>query len=663
MRTKTKVTLAIVLTGLVPLATAGQAIAAGEAEGAYDLGRIVVSKQAKQGVEAGETVQTVTAEQIKRQNARTLDEAVALLPGISVRTAGDGTPRIDIRGFRTRHVLLLLNGTPFNAASDGQFDPSLISVENIAEIKVVTGGTSVSYGPGGNGGVINIITKKGGTATHGSAAAEVGEGASRLIRTTVSGGSEAVDFFASASGYKRDSFPLSDDFKATKAEDGGARDNSDIERKNVFANVGYSPTDKTLLGMTFSYLNGEHGKPPVVNFDKTDPFSSNEKFDRLTDSDNYSLQLAASHDPSGPFLIKSWVFVNQLDQVEDRFDNNRYNSQRNKGSFHTDSTTRISGANLQVGYHFSDSDALTLGLMAENDDFDAAGFEQVQVNKTTVVRQSVDRSNDFQVYSTLLEYEASPLDHLGVVAGAGYHWQDREDDTKSDYSYLLSAYYDFPTDTRIRANHARKIRFPTLDDLYSPDGGNATLEAEKTMHYEIGLEQGLPAKTTVSLSGFYIDVNDFIEKDADGIKTNFQEYTFSGFETSIENRVIDDLLLRAGYTYMETEDKSAGSQRDVLQYRPRHKLTFESNYRLAWGMSLYGSLTYVADQYFYDKNQIEKKRLSDYTLVDVRLSQEFFQGKLTAYLGAKNLFDQDYEQSYGLPQAGRTVYGGLNYRF
>jgi outer membrane cobalamin receptor len=662
MKAEAKITCGVILTALVPLVAAGQVIAADEVEGVYDLGRIVVTKQVKQGVEAGETVQTVTAEQIKRQNAHTLDEALSLLPGVSVRTAGDGTPRIDIRGFRTRHVLLLLNGTPFNAASDGQFDPSLISVENIAEIKVVTGGTSVLYGPGGNGGVINIITKKGKTAIHGSAGTEFGEGASRLVKGTVSGGTETVDFFTSASRYKRDDFPLSDDFVATDAENGGARENSDLERNNIFANVGYSPSDATMLGMTFSYLNGEHGKPPVVNFDKTDPFSNNEKFDRLSDTDNYSAQLAASHDLSGPLKIKSWVFHNQLDQVEDRYDDEQYNSQESKGSYHTDSTTRISGINLQAGYDFSDSDTLTLGLMAENDDYDADGFQQVEV-QNTVTRDILDQSNDFQVYSTLLEYEASPLAHLGMVVGAGYHWQDREDDTESDYSYLLSAYYDFPTDTRIKANHARKIRFPTLTDLYSLDGGNATLEAEETRHYEIGLEQGLPAKTTVSLTGFYIDVSDYIEKDANDIKTNFQKYTFAGVETIVENRVIDDLLLRAGYTYMYTEDKSEGSQRDELQYRPENKFTFETSYRLAWGMSLYGALIHVTDQYFYDKNQIEKKRLPDYTLVDLRLGQEFFQGKLTAYLGAKNLFDEDYEQSYGLPQAGRTVYGGLDYRF
>jgi len=33
------------------------------------------------------------------------------------------------------------------------------------------------------------------------------------------------------------------------------------------------------------------------------------------------------------------------------------------------------------------------------------------------------------------------------------------------------------------------------------------------------------------------------------------------------------------------------------------------------------------------------------------------------YVGANNLFDATYEESYGIPQAGRTVYGGVTVRF
>jgi len=33
------------------------------------------------------------------------------------------------------------------------------------------------------------------------------------------------------------------------------------------------------------------------------------------------------------------------------------------------------------------------------------------------------------------------------------------------------------------------------------------------------------------------------------------------------------------------------------------------------------------------------------------------------YAGVDNLFDEDYEESYGLPQAGRLLYTGLVYKF
>ena len=67
--------------------------------GTYRLGEVVVSAP-QSGVEAVGTVHTVTAAEIQERGARTLDEALSLVPGLFVRTGGAGTPRIDIRGFR-----------------------------------------------------------------------------------------------------------------------------------------------------------------------------------------------------------------------------------------------------------------------------------------------------------------------------------------------------------------------------------------------------------------------------------------------------------------------------------------------------------------------------------------------------------------------------------
>jgi outer membrane receptor protein involved in Fe transport len=55
--------------------------------------------------------------------------------------------------------------------------------------------------------------------------------------------------------------------------------------------------------------------------------------------------------------------------------------------------------------------------------------------------------------------------------------------------------------------------------------------------------------------------------------------------------------------------------------------------------------------------------LDDYTLVDLKLDQGFFEKRLHVYLGVDNLFDQDYEEAYGFPRPGRTLYAGAELRF
>ena len=109
-------------------------------------------------VEEVGTTRRIGRAEIEARNARTLDEALRLIPGIYVRTGGDGTPRIDVRGFRSRQVLLLINGVLVNSTADGQFDPARISTNAIREIKVSYGSSSVLYGDNAMAAVIEITT-------------------------------------------------------------------------------------------------------------------------------------------------------------------------------------------------------------------------------------------------------------------------------------------------------------------------------------------------------------------------------------------------------------------------------------------------------------------------------------------------------------------------
>jgi len=650
--------LVLMVSGLM----VGQALAA--EEGIYHLGEVVVSGNDK-GVEKVGTTHTVTAKQIEQRGARTLNEAISLVPGVQIRTAGDGTPRVDMRGFRTRHITLLLNGTPFNGTYDGMFDPALISVENIAEIKVTTGGGSTLYGPGGNAGVINIITKKAKQGAGGSLGIELGEAGTTLVRSTASYGSDKWDVFVSGSSYDQDRFLLSSDFKDTPDERGKSRTNSDRERKNLFANIGYAPTDVTQMGLTLSYMKGERGKPPVTNSDRDDDYSKSIKYEREDYAENISTQFALSHDFDGPLSFKGWTYFNVLELRENGYDDLNYNTQIERNSYRTNSTTYILGANTQLRYDAGKYGAATLGLMVENDKWRADGW--------SVERNGIDnfRANeDFQLYSISVEYEVQPTEDVDVVLGFGQHWQDRDDGSENDFSYLIGVSYQWFEPTRLKASHTRKVRFPTLRDLYDPERGNGDLDPEMSRHYEIGIEQQLPAKNILSITGYHAVIEDYIERPADDDQVqNYDKYQFNGVEIALDNRYFERLWLRASYEYLDSKDRSPDTNRDELQYRPKHRVALETTYALPWwGLSAYTVTWWVKDSY-YDPNRNpdtnDQKRLENYVLTDCRINKKtsFSKGDLDLYVGVNNLFDEDYEQSYGFPREGQFFYGGANWTF
>ena len=632
-------------------------------EPAYKLGEVVVSAKDR-GAETVATVRTVSAREIRDRGARNLAEALQLVPGVNVRTAVDGTPRIDIRGFRTRHVLLLLDGIPINSALDGQFDPAAIPVDNIAEIKVTTSATSVLYGPGGNGGVINIISKKGSSGVHGTVTGEAGQADRYLGRFTLSGGTDKLTAFASGSTFQRHAFRLSDDFTPTAEQAGGHRDNSDRENNNLFLNLGYTPNDKTTVGLTAGYNEGHYGIPPVVNFDKDDPFSKKPKFERIDHLEGFFTQLALEHHFSDPFSLRGWAYFNQLKTDDNRYDDANYDTQVLKGSQHNNDTVQISGGNLQLKYDAKKAGTATLALMGENDDWSGKGFTIKQAKNNPPTTVSLDDDKNLQIYTAALQYVVNPLDKLGVVLGFGQHFFQAPGNYESDQSYLVGLHYDLFPGTRLKISQERKVRFPSIQRLYDFQSGTPDLKAERTMHYDAGVEQLLPADTWISLDVFRIDAHNFIEKDnATDRYANFQKYRFQGFEVAAENHYVPNLALRASYTYLDSKNRSSGAQVDELQYRPRDTVILEARYGFFFGLTADASMEYVGHQYFLDKTSTLKRRLNDYTVLNLKLAQDLLQKRLNVYVGAENLFDQNYEQSYGVPQAGRTLYAGAQYRF
>ena len=630
----------------------------------YTLGEVVVSAK-KAGVESVGTTREITAEDIQSRGAETLDEAIRLLPGVSVRVGAQGIPRVDIRGMRSRHVILLLDGVPFNSTFDGQFDPSIITVENIERIKLSYGSHSVLYGSGALGGVINIITKKGRTGLEGTASAEIGEEDSKTGRFTFSGGQNTVDFFLSGNFHETDGFNLSDDFNPTSEEDGDLRENSDRKRNTVFANIGYSPMEDLQIGLVLNYMDGEYGIPPSSINNNADPFANKPKYERVDDMEGLTGNLSGSYDIPGPFEVRGWIYMNEQDEVKNQYDDRTYTTQQDlsiNGLYHEENKVTISGGNIQTVYDLPVSGNLSFGLGTKRESYKTKGKRVERRNRPFV---PFDDTYKLQTHSAAIEYEGVPFGQIGLVLGYGHHWFEQEDGRDEDKGdFIAGAYYDLFQNTKIRGSVAKKVRFPSIRNLYEKGSENPDLTAEESMNYEVGIDHQLPCDTTISLTGFRLDVEDYIEKDANNIFQNNEEYRFQGFEFSLDTRFIKNLTLRTGYTFMDSKDRSSGTQKDELQYRPRHTLTAEAKYLFGYGISAYMSMEHAKGLYYYSKNApLIKGKLGDITLVNLKLEKEAVAGRLSIYLGADNLFDNDYEESYGFPQPGMMIYGGVKFRF
>lgn len=108
-----------------------------------------------------ENVTVVTAADIARLNAHTLDEVLQTVSGIQlfqVQTPGN-TSFFTLNGSVSRQIMVLIDGVPQNLlGADESAELGMIPVQRIERVEIIKGAASVVWGSA-LGGVINVITR------------------------------------------------------------------------------------------------------------------------------------------------------------------------------------------------------------------------------------------------------------------------------------------------------------------------------------------------------------------------------------------------------------------------------------------------------------------------------------------------------------------------
>jgi outer membrane cobalamin receptor len=645
-------------------------------EDVYPLGQIVVS----------EDVETASQFRIERQDmerisARSLDDAIRLLPSLNVRNGADGTPRIDIRGLRTRQIKLLVNGIPFNSTFDGQFDPTLIPTLGIGRISLKVGGSSVLYGDGGMGGVMDIQTRGQFDGLRSGVKAELGSDHFWHGNAYAGYGDENNDLFMAAGIRSRDGFPMSDNFDspiggdADNFQDTDERNNSDYRRENYLLSYNRQVTQKLNLGLFTSHLQGDYGKPPIA-FDNSDPFSRRARYERTEDQRGTTLQVGGDYAFNDNWGGKLWFFHNQLEETELSFDDARYSNISQNNSYRLDNETRIRGLHAQLdGLIPSTSTEIAFSVDSRNEDFDSNGVEcnasgggggggggGASGCDTPADFTSIDLNKDIDVTSYAVEV-TQPLPYqMTLVAGMAHHKLDKDggqDESEQSARLLLSK--AVTASASVYGSVSRKVDAPSIRQLYESRGGNDSLGFQRANHLEAGYNKHWQ-QADLNIAFWHSKVYDFIERNNDTDEfENRQELELKGIDISAQIRPTDKLTVRAALGLLRARDDSSDAASSTLQYRPKQKLSLDADYRVNADWTVSGTLIHIGEQaYFARGGSSEHRELDSYELVGAKLSYQLPAQSGQVYVGVDNLFDEDYQTSYGFPQAGRFLYTGIN---
>ena len=653
---------------------------AGEAGGAevFDLGQVLVSGKGGT-VDPATTVSIVSSEDIDRRGAQNVAQALDQVPGIDVQTGNKGQASLKLRGFDQQDVKVLIDGVPAHEAYFGSLDLDQIPVDAIARIEVTKGASSVLYGPNTMGGIINIITKKGGKEPVTSFAASFGRDNTRNLSANHGATVGKLNYWLTGSYRDTDGFRLSDDYDKHNDrtglgtefnEDGGLRDLSDFTKKTLNAKVGYEYDADSKLYLSFDYHDNKKGCP-----------TQSYRYWAFTEWNQWHLNLAGQHDLTDMLTMKARLFyVKHDDTLKDvSWDADHTTA---KKWFEESSYDDYSiGGELQSYIDFGQWSFLKIGVNylkdnhKQQDLLDAQSLAVIKFGVPTGL--APEEEYESETYSFAVEDEIKAVNKFTFIAGFSYDVYEPEKangqpvpDKIDTFNPQVGVVYDTTDTLSLHASVGKKTRFPQLIELYSSAaGGNPDLDPQQTIAYELGASKKISDFLEASMSIFLNDIEDRIlrVKNSNGDKeyVNMGESTIHGAEFAMTGYTPFGLDVGLNYTYLDSVEKedNDSEQRDA-ENTPAHKVNLDVGYTFAFGLSTYLQASYTADQIEYDDND-NKVDLDDFILLNCKFSQDlkrFLKIGSTAFLEVKNIMDKDYEEGSG-PMPGRSFLAGLTVSF
>jgi len=599
----------------------------------------------------GASVSLIDASDLKTQQTVSLTDVLKDVPSlVVVRNGGLGQPAsISLRGGEAGQTVVLIDGVRVNDASttDDSAAAALgdLLVNNIDRVEVLRGPQSTLYGSDAIGGVINVITKRGGP--FGLDASAEGGSFGTFHANVAAHGEEGIVEYGAGLNYLTTTGISAADSRF------GNHENDGYTNYGATVNLRAHLTDTVSADLRGYYTRGHDGfddgfgGPPLFAVADSAANNTNE-----TKTGYFGLNA----DFFGG-MFHNRVAVLATEGAREFFDSASDTVHLNYQYF---------SSRLRLEYQgvvdIDPANQITFGAETEESTFRNENFGTFAFFSPPLVTGR-DRISGYyaQAQSTL-------FDQLTLTAGVRL---DDDDQFGTHTSYKVNAAWNLAQwGTTLRANIASGFKAPSLFQDFGPNSNPiGPLKPEVATGWEAGVDQPFwDGRLAASLTWFSRNTSDQIDfqncstpADAPGCPSrvavfgyyvNLDRTRAQGLEASLKAAITDTLNAALTYTNMSAKNLLTGND---LPRRPQDLASAVATWLPLPGTTLGASATYEG-KHFDDTGNFTQ--MTSHTIVNLFGSYDLT-GTWQLYGRVDNVFNDRTEEvsGYGVPGIG--AYAGI----
>ena len=594
-------------------------------------------------------VEVITAQDMKKQNIRTVADALRLAQGVAAfQSGGPGTEiNARIRGGSSSQTLVLIDGAIVNSGTLGSYDFANLTTDNIERVEILRGAQSMLWGSDAMGGVINVVTKRGQGPLSTTAFLEYGSFASLREGGTVSGKTGIVDYSLSLSRWDTSSFSAVNYRR-------GATERDSFRNWQGSGRIGVDLPHDGRLDFNMRWMNSDVQLDSVSATFPADVYGSKIRSQQYVFSGSYeqpitswwSQKLTLARSQEASLFLPGTL---QRDLATGFFST----------PFGVPNETRVLANRLEWQHNFQITKLLLL----------SAGYqfrEQQGENDTGLINRVLSSHAGFA------QAQFNLWDRVFATAGIRHDSYNVFGDATT--YRLTGGYYHKETDTKLRASYATGFRAPSMNELYFPNFGNPNLGPEKNQSMDVGIDQYFLSKQLKLTGGFFWNHyrNLIITTFDPAFCAPFSTFGFcpqqlgdaatKGWEAGLsytyssDRQFLKGVVLQAQYTNTLTRDLEAHTR---LPRWPTDQWSASVSYQPIEPLWITVIGRYVGSRF---NTTGEQQNLRAFDVWSLAVTYDVTK-RMQAYLRAENLFNEKYEEIASAGTPIRSIFGGVRVSF